>query len=522
MDRNEVDSGTPKMGASPNWRGYAFGLVLVLSATVVGGLINSSVAPANILMIYLLCVTVTAIFWGLGPSIMVSVLSVLAFDFFFVPPVLIFTVDQPQYVFTFIVLLVVGVTISYLASMVRRHTEIARKHEREMSDLYALSRDLAIASDLESYIDAIVMRTKEIVGHEAVIFLPESPNKDFLKPHGAFSSTLLDEKEAAVAMWSFQHQEVVGHGTDTMLKAKARYFPMVTARGTMGVFAIAVLNDEDELSLEQDHLLRAYANLSSVAIENIQLAEKAKRVEIIEAKEKLQTAFLNSISHDLRTPLSSIIGAISSLQDEGAELDEAVRKNLMEIEREEAERLNCLITNLLDMSRIEAGAVRLSRQPSDISDLIGVAVQQLTGRLSRQRIKMNITPGLPFVFVDFGLIVQTLVNILDNAIKYSPPDSVLNVTGHEVNGEIELAIADGGVGIPSQDLPRVFDKFYRVQRPNDAPGIGLGLPICKGFVEAHGGRIWAENRPGGGTIIRLTLPRAEPIEDDEARKNERE
>ena len=511
-------SGRQKLGTRTNWRGHLWGLGLVIFATALGEFINNISAPTNMVMIYLLCVVVTAIFWGLGASVLVSVLSVLAFDFFFVSPILTFTVDEPQHIFTFVVLLLVGITISYLASMVRRQTEPVRNRERQIPDLYALSRDLAISTDLESCINAVVKRTKETVGHEVAVFLPEAPTEELLKPYGDISNLPIDEKEIAVAVWSFQHQTIAGQGTDTLRKAKARYFPMITARGKVGVLAIWMNNAASELSLDQERLLRAYADLSALAIDNMQLAEKAKKVEIVEAREKLQIAFLNSISHDLRTPLSSIIGAISGLQDESAGLDEVAKKNLIELEREEADRLNYMISNLLDMSRIEAGAIRLFRQPSDVSDVIGVALQQLGSRAKNRQIKMNVAPGLPFLLVDFGLIVQTLVNILDNAVKYSSSGSLIEVTGYLANHEVELAIADRGVGIPPQDLEHIFDKFYRVQRPNNVPGIGLGLPICKGFVEAHGGRIWAENRPAGGTLIRLTLPVAESSEEDRAQR----
>ena len=326
----------------------------------------------------------------------------------------------------------------------------------------------------------------------------------------------VDEKETAVAVWSFQHQEVAGHGTDSVREARATHFPLVTARGAVGVLAIWISDAVSELSQEQRRLLRAYAAHSAVGIENIQLAEKANKAEIFEAREKLQTAFLNSITHDLRTPLSSIIGAISELQGENASLDEAARKNLIEIVREEADRLNYMITNLLDMSRIEAGAIKLSRRPSDVSDLVGVALQQLGSH--PQEIRVNLPPELPFLFVDFGLIVQALVNILDNAVKYSPSDSVIEVTGHQADQMVEMVIADRGMGIPPEDLPPLFDKFFRVQRDDGVQGIGLGLPICKGFVEAHGGCISAETRPGGGTIIRLTLPVVESSNEDEAHK----
>jgi two-component system, OmpR family, sensor histidine kinase KdpD len=294
-------------------------------------------------------------------------------------------------------------------------------------------------------------------------------------------------------------------------ESKARYLPLVTTRGTVGVLALWKLENLPELTDQQKLLLGAYADLAAVAIENMQLAERAKNVEMLKDKEKLQIALFNSISHDLRTPLSSIIGVISSLQDESMEFDQTTRKNLLEIGREEADRLNHLITNLLDMSRIEAGAVKISRQPVDVEDIIGVALDQLGGRTVNRQIKTYLASELPFVSVDFGLIVQTLVNILDNAIKYSPVDSIIEVSGYPCARGVELEVADRGVGIPSSDLPHIFDKFYRVHRTDSVPGTGLGLPICKGFVEAHKCRIWAENRSGGGTLIKLTLPVADAV-----------
>jgi two-component system sensor histidine kinase KdpD len=202
----------------------------------------------------------------------------------------------------------------------------------------------------------------------------------------------------------------------------------------------------------------------------------------------------------------SIIGVLSSLQEEGMVLDDAAKKNLIQVASEEAERLNHLITNLLDMSRIEAGAIRISRQPSDVPEIIGAALEQLGGRSITRPIKIDLPAELPFVSVDFGLIVHVLVNILDNALKYSPPDSSIEIRGRQVAQQIEIEVADRGIGIPPEDLVRVFDKFYRVQRADNVAGTGLGLSICKGIVEAHGGHISAENRPGGGTVIKLTLP----------------
>jgi two-component system sensor histidine kinase KdpD len=492
-----------------SWRGYLQGLGLVVLATLLGQLVHELFAPTTIVMMYLLCVVITAYLWGLGPSILASVLGVLAFDFFHVPPFLTFAVADTQYVFTFLALLLVGVVISYLASQVRQQTESARRRERQTAALYALGRDLAISNDLESYIHAIIKRAKETFGRDATIFLPDVQNKGTLKPYADVPSVSVNENELAAAIWSFQHQRIVGHGTDTLPNAKARYLPLVTARRIVGVIAILATDTSGELTIEQERLLEAYADLAAVAIESILLGEEAHNAQVLRDTEKLQTALLNSVSHDLRTPLVSIIGVLSSLQEEGMGLDDAAKRNLIQVAREEAERLNHLITNLLDVSRIESGAIKISRQPSDVQDLVGAALEQLGSRASARPIRIDIPAELPFVSADFGLIAQTLVNVLDNALKYSPADSPIDIKGRQVGDEVYIEIADRGVGIPPQDSLHVFDKFYRIRSPDNVAGTGLGLSICKGIVEAHSGRIAAENRPGGGTVIRLVLPAAE-------------
>jgi two-component system sensor histidine kinase KdpD len=214
----------------------------------------------------------------------------------------------------------------------------------------------------------------------------------------------------------------------------------------------------------------------------------------------------------------SIIGVLSSLQEEEMDLDDAARRNLIQVAREEADRLNHLIANLLDVSRIEAGAIRISRQPAEVQDLVGAALEQLGSSSHDRPVTIDIPADLPFVAVDFGLIVQVLINILDNTLKYSPLGSPVEISGRQVAQQVEITVADRGVGIPSQDLQRVFDKFYRVQHPDNVAGTGLGLAICKGIVEAHGGHIMAENRPDGGTVIRFTLPMADNSVANEGRQ----
>jgi two-component system sensor histidine kinase KdpD len=259
-----------------------------------------------------------------------------------------------------------------------------------------------------------------------------------------------------------------------------------------------------------------------VAIERTQFAERARGVEMLEATEKLQTALLNSISHDLRTPLVSVVGVLSSLEEEGMNLDDTAKRSLVQVAREEADRLNHLITNLLDVTRLEAGAMKISKVSADVEDMIGVALEHMRGHSDNRPINIDVPADLPVVSADFGLVVQVLVNILDNAFKYSPAGSPVEISGRQVGDLVEIAIADRGVGIPPEDLLRVFDKFYRVQRPDSVAGTGLGLAICKGIIEAHGGQIAADNRPGGGTVIRFTLTVAKVIPEERGQKHERE
>jgi two-component system, OmpR family, sensor histidine kinase KdpD len=488
-----------------NWLSYVYGMGLVAVASLIGQLMHSSFTPTTIAMVYLLCVIITAYFWGLGPSILVSVLSVLAFDYFHVPPYLTFRVADTQYIFTFVSLLAVGVIISYLTMRVRRQTESVVRKEHQTAALYTLGKDLAVSNDLDTYLKAIIKRASDIFGYDTAIFLPDSGEKNTLKPITNTTNSI-DENEIAAAVWAFQHQKIVGHGTDTLPNAGARYLPMITARGTVGVLALFKTSDKLELSIDQERLLEAYTDLAAVALESIHLSNELQKTRVLRETEKLQTALLNSVSHDLRTPLVSIIGVLSSLQQEGIYLDDTARMNLIQVARGEADKLNHLIANLLDVSRIEAGAIKIVRQPSDVQELVSAALEQLGNRIKFRNIDMNIPNNLPFVTVDFSLIEQALVNVLENAVKYSIEDSPIDIRATQEKNHIAIEISDRGVGIPVQELSHVFDKFYRVQRPGNVAGTGLGLFISKSFIEANGGSIKAINQQGGGTIIRIFLP----------------
>ncbi len=487
------------------WGGYLQGLGLVVGATVLGRLVSPMIAPSNLVMVYLLAVVIAALRCGRGPAIVAALLSVTAFDFFLVPPQLTLAVSDTQYVLTFIGLLVVGLVISTLAARARDQAQVAQHRQVQTAALYSLSRDLATAGELGSILQGIVAHVGETFGRQVAVLLPGGEG---LLPAVAGSGYALDADEMAVAEWAFRHGEQAGWGTATLPGAGARYLPLKTPRGVVGVLGVKPPASGTRLTPEQAHLLEAFAGQAALAIERAQLADEARCAQLLEATEKLHTALLNSISHDLRTPLAAITGSLSSLRDDEAILDGDTRRSLVQMASEEAERLNRLVGNLLDMTRLEAGALQPKREPGDLQDAIGAAAAQLADMLGSRPLTIDVPDSMPLVPMDFVTIVRVLANLLDNAAKYSPAGSTIEVRARRVGSEVQVAVADHGDGIPPEELTRIFDKFYRVHRPGGAQGTGLGLSICRGIVEAHGGRIWAENGERGGAVVTFTLPLA--------------
>jgi two-component system sensor histidine kinase KdpD len=487
-----------------SWPQYLWAVALVVLGSLLGALLHRFLAPTNLVMIYLLVVVVAALYLGRGPAVLAAILGVLVFDFFFVLPYYTLAVADTEYVLTFLALLLVGLIVSDLTARVQEQIEAARRRERETSALYALSRDLAVATNLDAETDAVAAHAGETFGREVIILLP-GDNQE-LQPYGGRPDFTLDEHEMAVATWVFHNGLPAGRGTDTLSSARLRYLPLKTARKMVGVLGVRAAEEGKYLSPEQRRLLEAFASLAAVAIERVQLVQAASQVQILEVTEKLQTALLNSISHDLRTPLVSITGALTSLMDERVRRDDEAGRVLVETAAEEAGRLNRLVSNLLDMTRLEAGAVRIHRELRDLQDVIGAALQQVGERLADRPVTVDLPAALPLVPLDFVLLVHVLVNLVDNALKYSPPGSAIEIRVRITDAEAQIDVADRGLGIPEEDLARIFQKFYRVQRPNSVAGTGLGLSISKGLVEVHGGRIWAQNRPGGGTVVTVALP----------------
>jgi two-component system sensor histidine kinase KdpD len=482
---------------------YLLSVGLVALSTLLGITVRGNLEPANLVMLYLASVVISAIFLGRGPSLLAAITSVLAFDFFLVPPYLTFAVSDTQYIITFVVLFVISLVISSLTARVREQAEAAIRRESQTSALYNLGRELTSATDLKHITEIIIAHISQAFDRDVAIFLPE--NKRIL----TFASSPNyepDENELAVAAWAFEHDEPAGRGTDTLPAVPLRCQPLKTANNIIGVLGIRPKDSRNYLTPEQRQTLAAFANQAALAIERARLAEQAQQAELLHATEKLQTALLNSISHDLRTPLVAITGALTSLDEQAENLNDEYRRSLVGTAREEADRLNRLVGNLLSMTRIESGAIKLHREPGDIQDVIGTTLEQLGKRVADHEIKVNVPEDFPLVPMDFTLIVQVVVNLLENAVKYSPKHSLIEVSAKLTDANARIEIADRGVGIPSDDLTRVFDKFYRVQRPESVSGTGLGLSISKGIVETHRGNIYARVRDGGGTIVSVELP----------------
>ncbi len=483
---------------------FLWSLFLVAIATLIGFFVVGNIEPTNLVMVYLLAVVIAAIYLGRGPAIMASILGVLVFDFLFVLPYFTFAVSDTQYILTFIGLFLVGVVISQLTARASEQAQAAREREAETAELYDLSRDLASAADIETILSVLQKHMEQTFSRNIAVLLPES---NHLVTRALSKEMNLNEEELAVADWVYRHAEPAGRHTNTLPAAQLRYLPLKTSKGVVGVLGIGKPSTSNlDLTSAQRRLMEAFANQGAQAIERAQLEEQNRQIALLQSAEKLQNTLLNSISHDLRTPLVAITGALSALDEKDMEIDEPTRSALIENARGEADRLNRLVGNLLNMTRIESGTIKLRLEPGDVQDLVGTALEQLGARTEKNHIKVNIPASFPLVHMDFTLMVQVIVNLLENAIKYSPQDSLIEVTASLDDSKARLQILDRGAGIPSDDLSRVFDKFYRVQRPESVSGTGLGLSISKGIVEAHGGDIRARNREGGGTILEVELP----------------
>ena len=492
---------------APAWP-YAVSLGMVVAATIAGWFLHRVIQPTNLVMLYLAMVLVAALYLGRGPAVVASVAGVLAFDFFLVDPKLTLVVSDTQYILTFVGLLATGLITGTLVSQVRAQVQSARRRTAHMAGLYDLAKDLSAAMGPDHLAQTLAARASEVVEAQVSVLVPRG---DGLVCIASTDSSALTERDKAVATWALLHRQRAGRGTDTLPTSDGLCVPLVTGETARGVMWVRT-SPGQELTRGQRRLLDGFAQLAALAFERVVLHEQARKLELLGEAERIQSALLQSVSHELRTPLASITGVLSALAGAGegpgtqAGLTPEARRELLETARDEADRLNRLVENLLDMTRLESGLLRLRVEPSDVQDLIGSALNQVSARLRDRQVTVTVAPDLALVPMDFVLMVQVLANLLDNAARYSPRDSAVEVAADEAGGRVRVAVSDRGYGIAPGERARVFGKFYRVPGVGDGGGTGLGLAIAKAIVEAHGGSVRADGRPGGGTTMIVELP----------------
>ena len=507
-DRESEEPPAHKLGPRrPARIGYFWAFVLVALTTALGFVLSPRLRDANLAMIYLLAVVVSALFWGRGPSILASILGVAVFDFCFIRPEFTFAVSDTQYLLTFGVMLATGLIISTLASRIPLRAEEARRRESRTATLLAMSRDLSALPDLDSIVRAAVQHVASTLHSTVAVLLPDENRR--LRAAAIAGEWSLPERDWSIAQWAFEHRERAGRGTSTLPGAEALYVPLVASRGTVGLLGIRPATD-DTLEPERFYMIEALAGMTALAIERALLAGEAERNRLQAEREKLRNSLLSAVSHDLRTPLAAITGASSALLEAGGELDLAARRELATSIYDESERLSRLVGNLLEMTRLESGAFRLKKEWQPIDEVLGAAVERLRRLLAGHEVQVVVPPEPLLVRLDEVLIQEVLLNLIENAAKFAPEGSRIRISAKEDDGVATIEVSDEGPGIQAGQEDRIFDKFFRDPVGAGRAGAGLGLAIAKGIVELHGGRIWAENRPEGGAVFRFTLPLDEP------------
>ena len=485
---------------------YAAAIGAVGASTALAWAMFPRFELSNIVMVYLLGVVVVAMRFGRTASALASVLSVAAFDFFFVPPYLTFAVTDTQYLITFAVMLVVALVISGLTVRSRDQAEAARTQERRTAVLYSLSRELAAARGLDTLLELALRHLLEVFGGRMAILMPAADGR-LQQRAGQLAPFNMDSTDLAVAQWAFDHRQPAGAGTDNVPGAQMRFEPLLSSRGAVGVLGIRPAEPHAFDDPEEEHLLDTFASLVAVAVDRAVLADEAQTAQVRVEAERVRNALLSAVSHDLRTPLTAITGAASAALDDDTRLDATTRRELLESIRDEAERLNRLVNNLLDVTRLESGNLQLRREWIPLEEVVGVALARLAGPLRDRKVTARLPEDLPPVHVDGLLLGQVFINLLENAAKHTPAGLPVEIEAHRQGDQVVVDVADRGPGLPKGEERRIFDKFYG---GGVTAGAGLGLTICRAIVEAHGGRIWAENRPGGGAIFRFSVPAGEP------------
>lgn len=498
------------------WRGYALSMLLTALITACGMLIRDSFNSENVIVLYLLAVIILAERYGWAVSATASFLSFICFNLFFVPPYYSLTVNSYNDGVTLLLLLVVGFFASMQTSNLQAQSRFFRRKERNTSALYAMSQELADIRARDELTHVIQRRLEQALDGKAVIFFPDA--------HGDFETFTniytVGVKEEIVVRWVYAQQQPAGLGTTTMPSASGYFVPLRGTSGTFGVLGLVPATPGHVLSTEERDMVDTFGALAAAALERVHVATVAETRKLEAESEKLRNALLSSVSHDLRTPLASIKGVISSLLLEDDRCTAQTRKELLGAAHDEVARLERVVGNLLDVTRLESGEVKLKLDYYFVPELIGSAIKQTSAMLKNHHVTTALQEPLPALWVDGMLIEQLLMNLLENASKYTPAGSTLTILAKRLSAAwVEIAVEDNGPGIPPDQEEHIFNKFMTFAAQQHTYGAGLGLTICRAIVHAHGGQIAARNREAGGACFRFTLPVASdatPMEEPDA------
>jgi two-component system sensor histidine kinase KdpD len=502
--------GEPTPFRRPEWprfdatrfQGLGVALGVVAGVSGLNALLKHQLGYQSLALVYLLSVVVLAMFVGRWPTLLAATLTAFLWDYLFVPPVFTFHISETTDLMLFLTYFVVALAMGHLAARLRAEQTAERRREYRATALYLLTRELANATDFTDLMAIITREVGKTFQAEVAITLPDDSAPGGLTSYFASTWTMTD-KEEGVAGWAFRRQQPAGHGTDTLPSAEGIHLPLFVTDRVAGVLSLRS-RAGGELDSAQRDLLDSFVRQIALVLDRQRLRATVQEAKLLAESERLSKVLLNSISHELRTPIAAIASASSGLSELADQENPPLRQALTGEIRTAALRLNRLVGNLLDMTRLESGHMKLRLDWCDLADLTGVALRQLDKELARHPVVNHLPPGLPLVKIDFVLMEQVLVNLLLNATVHTPPGTQIQISAQVGEKEIALTVADNGPGIPPEALPHLFDKFYRA--PGAATGgSGLGLSIVKGFVEAHGGTVSAQNRPGGGAEFTLRL-----------------
>src|SRR5262245_19703687 len=485
---------------------YLMSLLIVAIGLCIAVLIQPWFGIENVDLVLLTAVVGVAVRYGLWPSLLATVTASLSYNFFFLPPVYTFTITDPTNVAAFVLFMVVAILVSNVAGRVRSQADTAIGRVRTTESLYAFSRKLAGTATLDDVLWATAYQIALMLKVRVVLLLPQ--NGVLTVMAGYPPEDELDQADLAAANWAWANDRVAGRGSDTLPGAKRLFLPMRTGRGSIGVIGIDNDRTGPLLTPDQRRLLDALVDQGALAIERVLLVEDMDRVKRTMESERLRSALLTSISHDLKTPLASVLGAASTMRDLASGLSEQEKHDLLATVIDESERLNRFIANLLDMTKLESGAIVPNTARHAIGEIIGSALRRAGKILVHHKVRLELAADLPMLELDAVLFEQVIFNLLDNAAKYAPAETTVSIRAARDRDTILLQVMDEGSGIPPAELDSVFDKFYRAEKGDHVrPGTGLGLAISRGFVEAMHGTISAANRTDrSGAVLTIRLP----------------